>query len=291
MYRSSKYDQSMKIYKTIADLRGYRQSTGPEKIIFVPTMGALHEGHGSLVQMARKIADIHGIVVASIFVNPTQFGPHEDYHKYPRPLELDMDHLRRWGADAVFVPSLEEMYPDGSAISIDPGPLGAVLEGAFRPGHFRGVATVVTKLLNLVQPAVMILGQKDFQQQLILRRLVADLNMPVEIITAPTIREPDGLAMSSRNRYLSALQRACAGAIYQALCAARDHYRSGQRDAATLQSAMYTLISKAGMEVQYALACHAETLTAFNGLVSSPAVLLVAARLGTTRLLDNMLLE
>lgn len=291
MYRSSKYDQSMKIYKTIADLRGYRQSTEPEKIIFVPTMGALHEGHGSLVQMARKIADIHGIVVASIFVNPTQFGPHEDYHKYPRPLELDLDHLRRWGADAVFVPSLEEMYPDGSAISIDPGPLGAVLEGAFRPGHFRGVATVVTKLLNLVQPAVMILGQKDFQQQLILRRLVADLNMPVEIITAPTIREPDGLAMSSRNRYLSALQRACAGAIYQALCAARDHYRSGQRDAATLQSAMYTLISKAGMEVQYALACHAETLTAFNGLVSSPAVLLVAARLGTTRLLDNMLLE
>ncbi len=291
MYRSSKYDQSMKIYKTIADLRGYRQSTEPEKIIFVPTMGALHEGHGSLVQMARKIADIHGIVVASIFVNPTQFGPHEDYHKYPRPLELDMDHLRRWGADAVFVPSLEEMYPDGSAISIDPGPLGAVLEGAFRPGHFRGVATVVTKLLNLVQPTVMILGQKDFQQQLILRRLVADLNMPVEIITAPTIREPDGLAMSSRNRYLSASQRACAGAIYQALCAARDHYRSGQRDAATLQSAMYTLISKAGMEVQYALACHAETLTAFNGLVSSPAVLLVAARLGTTRLLDNMLLE
>ncbi|MGC8623738.1 MAG: pantoate--beta-alanine ligase [Phycisphaerae bacterium] len=280
----------MKICKTIADLRSYRRSAECGKLIFIPTMGALHEGHGSLIQMARKIAGKHGIVITSIFVNPTQFGPHEDFHKYPRPFKLDLAHLTRWNADVVFAPSPEEMYPAGSTITINPGPLGEVLEGAVRPGHFRGVATVVAKLLNLVQPAVMILGQKDFQQQLILRRMVADLNMPVEIITAPTIREPDGLAMSSRNRYLSVPQRACASAIYQALTAASDQYHRGQRDAATLQSAMYTLISQAGMEVQYALACHAETLTPFSGLISRPAVLLVAAKLGTTRLIDNMLL-
>ncbi len=253
-------------------------------------MGALHEGHGSLVRMARQVADKDGIVAASIFVNPTQFGPNEDFHKYPRPFELDVANLTRWGADAVFAPASDEMYPAGTAMTVDPGPLGDVLEGAIRPGHFRGVCTVVAKLLNIVQPSALILGQKDFQQQLILRQMVADLNMPVEVITAPTLREPDGLAMSSRNRYLSPDERARAGAIYAALCWARQQYQSGVQAAATLESGMRERMLQAGMDVQYAVACHAETLTPLTALVQPPCVLLIAAKLGTTRLIDNLVL-
>ena len=187
----------------------------------------------------------------------------------------------------IFAPSPEEMYPVAPAISVDPGPLGEVLDGAIRPGHFRGVCTIVAKLLGIVEPEAMILGRKDFQQQLILRRMALDLNMPVEVITAPTMREADGLAMSSRNRYLSVEQRAKAGAIYQALCWARDQYQGGKRAAAALESGMRERLEQAGMDVQYALACHSETLTPFNSLVDTPGVLLIAAKLGTTRLIDN----
>lgn len=277
----------MNICKTISEFRQYRHSAAG-KVIFVPTMGALHEGHGSLVRMARRLAGPDGIVAASIFVNPTQFGPHEDFHKYPRPIEQDLANLTAWDANVVFCPSAEEIYPPGHVTSIDPGELGTVLEGAIRPGHFRGVCTVVAKLLGIVEPAAMILGQKDFQQQLILKHMVRDLNMPVEIITAPTLREPDGLAMSSRNRYLSPDQRACAGSIYQALSWATHQYKSGVRDAAALEAGMSERITQAGLEAQYALACHAETLEVYRQTVGTPGVFLIAAKLGTTRLIDNV---
>ncbi len=280
----------MDILRTVADFRVYRHSVAEKKLVFVPTMGALHEGHGSLVQMARKIAGSDGIVAASVFVNPTQFGPHEDFHKYPRPFEQDVANLTRWEADVIFAPPPEEMYPPGASITINPGPLGQVMEGAIRPGHFSGVCTVVAKLLGIVQPTAMILGQKDFQQQLILRHMVADLNMPVEIVTAPTIRESNGLAMSSRNRYLSEDQRSHAGAIYQALCRARDQFQGGICDVAALQSGMRECLEQAGMEVHYAQACHAETLAPLSGIAASPSVLLIAAKIGTTRLIDNLLL-
>lgn len=277
----------MNICKTISEFRQYRHSAAG-KVIFVPTMGALHEGHGSLVRMARRLAGPDGIVAASIFVNPTQFGPHEDFHKYPRPFEQDLANLTAWDADVVFSPSPEEMYGPGNAISIDPGELGTVLDGAIRPGHFRGVCTVVAKLLGIVEPAAMILGQKDFQQQLILKHMVRDLNMPVEIIAAPTLREPDGLAMSSRNRYLSPDQRARAASIYQALSWATDQYKSGMRDAAALVAGMSGHLRQAGLEVQYALPCHAETLEVYPKAVGAPCVFLIAAKLGTTRLIDNV---
>jgi pantoate--beta-alanine ligase len=280
----------MDVCNTISAIRQYRQSAGGKPVVFVPTMGALHEGHGSLVRLARQRAGPHGIVAASIFVNPTQFGPQEDFHKYPRPFDLDVVNLTQWGADVVFAPVPEEMYPAGTAITVDPGPLGDVLEGAIRPGHFRGVCTVVAKLLNIVQPSMMILGQKDFQQQLILRRMISDLNMPVEVMTAPTLREPDGLAMSSRNRYLSAEQRGKAGAIYSALHWAGQQYRSGVQAAVTLESGMRDRLLGAGLEVQYALACHAETLAPLIPVVHAPCVLLIAAKLGTTRLIDNLVL-
>ncbi len=278
----------MNICKTISEFRRYRRSAAGGKVIFVPTMGALHEGHGSLVRMARRLAGSDGIVAVSIFVNPTQFGPQEDFHKYPRPFEQDLAHLAAWEADAVFFPSPEEMYAPGSAMSIDPGPLGCVLDGAIRPGHFRGVCTVVAKLLGIVEPASMILGQKDFQQQLILKHMVRDLNMPVEVVTAPTLREPDGLAMSSRNRYLSPDQRAQAGSIYQALSWARHEYSGGVRDAGALEAGLSERIGQAGLEVQYALACHPETLEVYRQTVATPCVFLIAATLGTTRLIDNL---
>ena len=278
----------MNICKTISEFRQYRRCIAG-KVIFVPTMGALHEGHGSLVRMARRLVGPDGIVAVSIFVNPTQFGPHEDFHKYPRPFDQDVANLTTWEADVIFSPSPEEMYPPGNAMSIDPGALGNVLDGAIRPGHFRGVCTVVAKLLGVVEPAVMILGQKDFQQQLILRQMVRDLNMSVDVLTAPTLREPDGLAMSSRNRYLSSDQRARAGSIYQALSWARDQYQSGVRDAGALEAGMGERIRQAGLEVQYALACHAETLEVYHDKAGTPCVFLVAAKLGTTRLIDNLI--
>ena len=295
----------MNILHSIADFRVWRRSVPSAALTpFVPTMGALHEGHASLVRQARAMAaQPGGTVVASIFVNPTQFGPQEDFAKYPRTLEADCRLLAAAGCDAVFVPSTQEMYPGIQDLStqhtavrtsVNPGRLGTVLEGALRPGHFRGVCTVVAKLLNIVQPSHVLLGQKDFQQQAILRQMCADLNLPVEVVTCPTAREADGLAMSSRNRYLNADERARAVALWEALCWAQQAYEAGQRDARTLDAGMEQRLAARGLIPQYALVAHARTLRPFrdaaNGLVESPAVLLLAARLGATRLIDNLLL-
>jgi len=288
----------MKILHTIEAMRQFRnQARGV--IPFVPTMGALHEGHASLVRQARAMAGNGGTVLASIFVNPTQFGPHEDFAKYPRTLDADAAILQAAGCDAVFVPSAEEMYPgirqlstqhSSQAVSVDPGPLGDILDGAIRPGHFRGVCTVVAKMLNITLPTHLLLGQKDFQQQLILRRMCADLDMATEVVTCPTLREADGLAMSSRNRYLSGTDRPRAVALYQALEAARASYAAGERESAAIEEAMQAPLLKHFLEIQYAVVRRQDSLAAFDGRIDAVPVALIAAKLGTTRLIDNQIL-
>ncbi|MGN6370114.1 MAG: pantoate--beta-alanine ligase [Phycisphaerae bacterium] len=293
----------MLVIHHIPQFRKWRRSLNAPAVTFAPTMGALHEGHASLLRHARAMAGPSGTAISSIFVNPTQFGPSEDFSKYPRTLDADLQILEAAGCDAVFVPSPQEMYAAihtlntqalAEITSIDPGPLAAVLEGAIRPGHFRGVCTVVAKLLNIVEPTHLLLGQKDFQQQAILRHMCLDLNMPVEVVTCPTIREPDGLAMSSRNRYLSPDERARAVALFEALTAAKSLYHAGEHSAPLLESAMCDRIAARGLSLQYAVAAHPETLAPWNqhpdARIAGPCVLLIAAKLGTTRLIDNMLL-
>ncbi len=281
------------VLRTIAAWRSFRASLpagGPN--VFVPTMGALHEGHGSLVQRAADIAGPHGHIAVSIFVNPTQFGPAEDFTRYPRPFDHDCASLARWGAHSLFAPDVAEIYPPGSpTITIDPGPMADILEGAIRPGHFRGVCTVVAKLLHIIAPTHLLLGQKDFQQQLILRRMVMDLNFPVEVVTVPTVREPDGLAMSSRNRYLSADERPRAAAIYAALSQAAADIRTGDQTGEAVAEKLRTTIVAAGLAVDYAAAYDPRTLMPYVSAIADPCVLLAAARLGSTRLIDNVMVQ
>jgi len=290
----------VQVIHTIREFREYHRTHGSADVrAFAPTMGALHDGHASLIRQARTMAGADGLVLSSIFVNPTQFGPQEDFAKYPRTLESDVAILTAAGCDAVFVPSAEEMYPgirtlntqhSAMGTSVDPGPLANVLEGAIRPGHFRGVCTVVAKLLNITQPTHLLLGQKDFQQQAILRLMVRELDMPCEVVTCPTLRESNGLAMSSRNRYLSADERSRAPAIFQAMNAAKAMFDAGEHNAAPLNDLMQQRITAAGMQVQYALVADRDTLAPFENTIDKPAVLLVAAKLGTTRLIDNLVL-
>jgi pantoate--beta-alanine ligase len=255
-----------------------------ETVALVPTMGALHEGHLALVRLARKRADQ---VVVSIFVNPTQFAPNEDFSAYPRPLRDDVRKLAGL-ADLVFVPSVDEMYPEGSATTVSlAGPAAVGLEDRFRPTHFQGVATVVAKLFVQVMPDVAIFGEKDFQQLKVVTRMARDLHLPVRILGGATVREPDGLALSSRNRYLSADERAEAPRLYRALqdCAAA--IRAGTGVAAAVAEAR-TALAWAGFAVDYVEARHAETLAPLGAVAAEPIRLLAAARLGRTRLIDNI---
>jgi pantoate--beta-alanine ligase len=288
------------VIHTIAEFRQWR-ARAAGAVAFAPTMGALHEGHASLVRQAAALAGPSGAAVSSIFVNPTQFGPAEDFTRYPRTLDADVQILQAAGCKAVFVPTPQEMYglsPDKplnaqsqtDAVTVDPGPLGNLLEGAIRPGHFRGVCTVVLKLLNIVQPTHLLLGQKDFQQQAVLRQMCRQLNLPVDVVTCPTVREPDGLAMSSRNRYLAPDQRARAIALWEALSAAKHAYDAGDRDPAALAALMREKLDVRGLETQYALVAHADSLAPFPAAIDAPAVCLIAAKLGPTRLIDNLLL-
>ena len=291
----------MRVIHTVAEFRKWRKGAGAGMVTFVPTMGALHEGHASLVREARRMAGAKGHVAASIFVNPTQFGPGEDFGKYPRTLEADAVLLETAGCDAVFVPSAEEMYGRNAkhetrnakpaSVRIDPGPLGTMLEGDIRPGHFAGVCTVVLKLLNIVQPTHLLLGQKDYQQQAVVREMVGDLNVPVEVVTCATVREADGLAMSSRNRYLSADERAKAPVIHEAMMWAKERYAGGERNAGALEAGMKQRIEQRGLTVQYAVAAHGRTLALWKGKIDGPCVILVAAKLGGTRLIDNEVLS
>ncbi|MEW6645790.1 MAG: pantoate--beta-alanine ligase [Pseudomonadota bacterium] len=259
------------------------------RVAFVPTMGNLHAGHIHLVSAARKQADK---VVASIFVNPLQFGPSEDFAAYPRTLAADQEKLAAAGCDLLFAPSEQEMYPlgrEGLTFVEVPG-LSDILCGAFRPGHFRGVATVVSKLLHIVQPDVALFGEKDYQQLLVIRRMVRDLDMPVEIIGVPTVREADGLAMSSRNGYLAADERRLATEVYAALQALAAEVRAGVQDYTALEAAAVARLERAGFRPDYVSVRRAEDL----GLPQARErrlVVLVAARLGKTRLIDNMLID
>ena len=272
------------VRRAVAEARAVGQ-----RIALVPTMGALHEGHLSLVRAARERAEY---VVVSVFVNPTQFGPGEDFEAYPRDLEGDLELLEAEGVALVFAPATATMYAPGATVTVDPGPLGDVLEGATRPTHFRGVCTVVAKLFGIVEPDLAFFGEKDFQQLAIVRAMVSDLDLPVRVVGCPTIREPDGLAMSSRNVYLSPDERTAATVLYRALRAAEARALAGERDARALVEVMRAEIATEPLVVpDYAEVADAVTLAPLEALGASPARALVAARLGSTRLIDNLALE
>lgn len=270
---------------SLSALRDWRAQPGT--VALVPTMGALHAGHLSLVAQAKQHAQR---VIVSIFVNPTQFGPNEDFHKYPRPLEDDLAQLRAAGADAAWLPSVETMYPQGFASSIHVAGVSEGLCGAARPGHFDGVATVVAKLLNQVGPNVAIFGEKDFQQLAVIRRMVEDLNLPVTILGAPIMREADGLAMSSRNRYLSAEERAIASAMQRALQTASAALKAGEGVPNVLGRAMLAMEAAGFTRIEYTELRDAQTLAPL-AQYQPGARLLAAAWLGTTRLIDNIAVE
>ena len=254
---------------------------------FVPTMGAFHDGHVSLMRRARDERDA---VVVSIFVNPLQFGPGEDLSRYPRDEERDLSMAGELGVDVVFAPTVEEMYPGEPAVSVDPGPLGDHLEGAVRPGHFRGVATVVAKLFEVVGPSTAYFGEKDAQQLAVIRHMVRDLSFPIDLVGCPTVRELDGLAMSSRNAYLSPVQREAAGCLFLALSEAAEMARGGERDAARLVAAMAREIGATPeARIDYAAVVDEERFEEV-GTISGPARALVAAKFGETHLIDNLLL-
>ncbi len=259
-----------------------------KKIGLVPTMGALHEGHLSLIKRSQQECDI---TLASIFVNPTQFGPHEDFGKYPRPLEEDLNLLRELGTDLVFTPPRERLYPEGFSCFVGTPAVAEPLEGVCRPGHFQGVTTIVLKLFQILPAAVAYFGQKDFQQLAVIRRMVVDLNIAVRIEACATIREPDGLAMSSRNRYLSMERRSAALGLYKALQNVVTQVASGRTDVAALEKEMEKTLYDAGVDsIDYARIVDPEYLTDLK-LLNQPAVALIAARVGQTRLIDNVLLE
>jgi pantoate--beta-alanine ligase len=252
---------------------------------FAPTMGALHDGHASLIRVARHRCDF---VVVSIFVNPAQFGPKEDFSRYPRTQPEDLAICEREGAALVFAPDTAEIYPEGFRTYVEVHDLQDVLEGASRPGHFRGVATVALKLLNIVQPDRAYFGQKDAQQARIIQQMVRDLDVPVRVIVAPTVREPDGLALSSRNRYLEPAQRQEAVALSQALAAVRRRVAAGERDAVALRKVLTDRIAATpGAVLDYAEIVDADTLTPIEQLIR-PALAVLAVRFGATRLIDNL---
>ncbi|HEX5282705.1 MAG TPA: pantoate--beta-alanine ligase [Bryocella sp.] len=281
----------MRVLTTVRAMRDAMKTArrgSTEKIIgLVPTMGALHEGHLSLVREARASCDC---VVATIFVNPLQFSAPEDLGRYPRTLKQDCEMLSAEGVDVVFAPSVEEMYPAGAVAVVDVPEIGSRLDGASRPGHFRGVATVVTKLFHIVQPHRAFFGQKDAAQVAVLRPMVRDLNFDLELITCPIVREPDGLAMSSRNRYLSAGERSQALALHEALTAAEDEFRRGNRAVTDLRYVLRTRLEGApGVRIDYAEIVDQHTLEPITDFREG-ALVAVAAWVGETRLIDNILL-
>jgi pantoate--beta-alanine ligase len=273
----------VKVVETIADLKSLRAKLA-EPVGFVPTMGYLHEGHLALVRQAKAE---NPSVVVSIFVNPAQFGPQEDFKKYPRDPQRDLALLEKEGVDLVFVPSLDEMYPPQFDSWVEMGKVAERLEGAARPGHFRGVATVVAKLFNIVQPDRAYFGQKDAQQLIVIRKMVADLNMNLQVAAVPTVREPDGLAMSSRNTYLNPEERKQAVVLYQALNLAQKLYSEGEKDAKAIRQQMRDLIQKQPLaHIDYISIADAETLDELD-TVRPPALVSLAVKIGKTRLIDN----
>jgi pantoate--beta-alanine ligase len=285
----------METCKTVAQIRDlirrHRNACPGSRVAFVPTMGALHEGHLSLLRLARSQVGSQGCVVASIFVNPTQFAPHEDLAAYPRPVESDLAGCLAQGTDLVFLPEPETIYAPDASVTVQESNLSRGLCGASRPHHFGGVCTVVAKLFLIVQPDVAVFGEKDFQQLAVIRRMVRDLHFPVEIIPAPIVREPGGLAMSSRNAYLSPDERARATVLWRALQEARRTILGGERDAATIQGLLCReLLRVEGVRIDYAAVVDPDTLEPL-ALVSEQVLLALAVYLGRTRLIDNLCLR
>jgi pantoate--beta-alanine ligase len=258
------------------------------RIGLVPTMGALHAGHLSLVHRSRRDCDV---TVVSIFVNPTQFGPNEDFSRYPRTFEADCQLLREAGADLLFAPTMDQLYPAGYSCYVDPPAVAQPLEGQFRPSHFRGVATVVLKLFQIIPATIGYFGRKDYQQLQVIRKMVEDFNVPIRVEGCPTIREPDGLAMSSRNRYLSAEQRRAALSLWRALSSAQSLVQTGERSVERIEARMHqTLFDEGADAVDYACIVDGDSLQPLVE-VSQSAVALIAAKVGSTRLIDNLDLE
>lgn len=277
----------MQIFESIQDLRQARAQL-PEPVGLVPTMGFLHEGHLSLVRAAKR--DCASVVV-SIFVNPTQFGPNEDLDAYPRDLKGDLALLEAEGVDLVWLPTAEVMYPQGYQTWVEVTDVTQVLEGARRPGHFKGVTTVVAKLFNVVQPHKAYFGQKDAQQVAVLKQMVRDLDFPLQMVVEPIVREPDGLALSSRNTYLDEAQRQAATVLSRSLKAAREAYQAGERDADMLRKAMIDVITAEPLaELQYVSCADRTTLIELDE-VTDGALLSMAVYVGKTRLIDNLVLE
>ncbi len=276
----------MKVVETIAEMREVREQLA-EPVGFVPTMGYLHEGHLSLVKQARVE---NSSVVVSIFVNPTQFGPQEDLASYPRDIQRDLSMLEKEKTDIVFMPSATEMYPTRFNSWVEVSKVTERLEGASRPTHFKGVTTIVAKLFNIVQPTKAYFGQKDAQQAIVIKKMATDLNMNLEVVTCATVREPDGLAMSSRNTYLNAEQRQAAVVLYQALGLAEQLYSQGERDAERIRREMTGLIQKQALgSIDYVSIADTETLDEVE-TINPPALVSLAVRFGKTRLLDNVVL-
>lgn len=279
----------MIIVRTVKDMQRRADDWRKEgkTIAFVPTMGYLHEGHLSLMREGRERADI---VVTSIFVNPTQFGPNEDLERYPRDFEGDEKKCREVGVDAIYYPSVEEMYPKGYQTYVNVTELSKGLCGSMRPGHFQGVATVCTKLFNAVKPHIAIFGEKDYQQLQVIRRMVKDLDMDLEIVGMPTVREPDGLAMSSRNKYLNKDERARAAYLFKSLSEARSAYEKGERDVGKLTEVVKEGLRRADpCEIDYIEIRDAWDLIPIER-IDRPAVIAIAVKIGSTRLIDNIVL-
>ncbi|WP_439373290.1 pantoate--beta-alanine ligase [Bradyrhizobium sp. DASA03120] len=277
----------MQTITTVAELRGALANVRDKRVGFVPTMGYLHDGHLALVEASRAQCDV---TVVSIFVNPTQFGPTEDLSTYPRDFLRDEKLCRDAGVAIVFAPEEREIYPAQFETFVEPGELAKSLCGAFRPGHFRGVATVVCKLFNMVRPDIAFFGQKDFQQCAVVRRMALDLNLPIEIVTVPTVREPDRLAMSSRNRYLNKEERRRALSISRGLLAAEAEFRVGERNCEKLIAIARQHLDEVD-RLQYLELVDADTLEPASGPLSHPAALCAAAYVGSTRLIDNVILK
>jgi pantoate--beta-alanine ligase len=277
----------MQVVKTITEIRALRQNL-KGSVGFVPTMGFLHEGHLALVRRAKAE---NSVVAVSIYVNPTQFGPREDFGAYPRDLDRDLGLLRKEGTDIVFVPLDDEMYPPGFSSWVDVEKVTEPLEGATRPGHFRGVATVVAKLFNIVQPTRAYFGQKDAQQAVVIKRMVTDLDMSLEVVIVPTVRERDGLAMSSRNVYLSPKERQAATVLFKALMLARQLRKAGEKDAEKIRRQMTECIRKEPLaRIDYVSIADTERLEELD-LLERPALASLAVKIGKTRLIDNILLD
>ena len=276
----------MRVISSIRGLQTWRRKQENQIIGFVPTMGALHKGHLSLIHKARRHCSI---VVVSIFVNPLQFGPAEDFSKYPRPVKSDQQLCREAGVDVIFSPSSKELYPQGFETSVAVRGLTQRWEGEARPTHFDGVTTVVTKLLNLVHSSKAYFGQKDYQQLLVIKKLVQDLNIDTKIVLCSTIRESDGLALSSRNRYLSEIQRRQVGSLSEALRQGVQDIKKGKTHVRIIQGNMQKILRKvSGVEIEYLAVCHAKTLEPLTS-VKGEVVLLGAIQIGNVRLIDNML--